>query len=111
MHPFLAAVGPSFRQGYQISSLQSVDIYPLMCHLLAVPPQPNNGTMTYARCLLSAETCWGVSAMVGLVVVVLLILSSIVLFMLIRNRQSSGPRAFQRLQIDDDDDDDDPLLE
>ncbi|XP_071320468.1 bis(5'-adenosyl)-triphosphatase enpp4 [Trachinotus anak] len=110
MHPFLAATGPSFRQGYQISSIQSVDIYPLMCHLLSVPAQPNNGTLTQARCLLAAETCWDVPLMVGLVVGVLLVLTTItVLFRLLSYRRPSGPRPFQRLQVDDDDDD--PLLE
>lgn len=68
MHPFLAATGPSFRQGYRISSLQSVDIYPLMCHLLSIPPQPNNGTLTQARCLLAAETCGDTMLVIGLVV-------------------------------------------
>ncbi|KAG8004621.1 Bis(5'-adenosyl)-triphosphatase enpp4 [Nibea albiflora] len=77
MHPFLAATGPSFRRDYRMSSLQSVDIYPLMCHLLSVPPRPNNGTLTQARCLLVAETCWNVALMIGLVVGVLLILSII----------------------------------
>lgn len=111
MHPFLAATGPSFRKNYQIRSLQSVDVYPLMCHLLSVPPQPNNGTLTEARCLLANETCWDVPLMVGLVVGVLLLLSTItVLFRLLSHRRPSGPRPFQRLQVDDDDDDD-PLLE
>uniref|UniRef100_UPI0037E7DDE9 bis(5'-adenosyl)-triphosphatase enpp4 n=1 Tax=Semicossyphus pulcher TaxID=241346 RepID=UPI0037E7DDE9 len=75
MHPLLAATGPSFRQGYRISSLQSVDIYPLMCHLLSVPLQPNNGTLTKARCLLAAETCWDVGLTSRLVVGVLLVLT------------------------------------
>lgn len=77
MHPFLAATGPSFRRDYQISTLQSVDIYPLMCHLLSVIPQPNNGTLTQARCLLAAETCSDVPLMIGLVVGVLLVLTMI----------------------------------
>ncbi|XP_053170678.1 bis(5'-adenosyl)-triphosphatase enpp4 [Scomber japonicus] len=112
MHPFLAAVGPSFRKGYRISSLQSVDVYPLMCHLLSVPPEPNNGTLTQARCMLAAETCWDVPLVVGMVVGVLLVLTTITgLFRLMSKRRPSGPRPFQRLQVDYDDDDDDPLLE
>ncbi|XP_070813819.1 bis(5'-adenosyl)-triphosphatase enpp4 [Chaetodon trifascialis] len=110
MHPFLAATGPSFRRDYQISQLQSVDIYPLMCHLLSVPPHPNNGTLTQARCMLAAETCWDVPLMIALVVGILLVLSIItVLFRLLSSRRPSGPRPFQRLQVDYDDDD--PLLE
>ncbi|XP_070786451.1 bis(5'-adenosyl)-triphosphatase enpp4 [Enoplosus armatus] len=110
MHPFLAAAGPSFRRGYQMSRLQSVDLYPLMCRLLSVQPQPNNGTLTWARCLLATETCWDVPLMIGLVVGVLLVLSTItVLFKMVSYRRLSGPRPFQRLQVDDDDDD--PLLD
>ncbi|XP_069022537.1 bis(5'-adenosyl)-triphosphatase enpp4 [Embiotoca jacksoni] len=113
MHPFLAAAGPGFRQGYRIGSMQSVDVYPLMCRLLSVPPQPNNGTLTSARCLLAAESCWDAPLVVGLVVGVMLALSAItVLFRYLRVRRPSGSRPFQRLQVDfDDDDDDDPMLE
>jgi len=77
MHPFLAAAGPSFHRAYRISSLQSVDVYPLMCHLLSVPPQPNNGSLAQARCLLAAETCWDVSLVIFLVVGVLLLLTTV----------------------------------
>lgn len=112
MHPFLAATGPSFRQGYKINSLHSLDVYPLMCRLLSVPPRPNNGTLTQARCLLAAETCWDAPMVIGLVVGVLLVLTAItVLFRFLNVRRRLGPRPFQRLQVDYDDDDDDPLLE
>lgn len=79
MHPFLAAAGPSFRQGYRISSLNSVDIYPLMCHLLSVPPLPNNGTLTQARSLLAAETSWSGGLLVLLIVGLLLLLLTLVI--------------------------------
>lgn len=55
MHPFLAAMGPSFRRRYRLSNLNSVDIYPLMCHLLSVPPRPNNGSLTQALSLLHTQ--------------------------------------------------------
>lgn len=101
MHPFLAAVGPSFRQGYRIKTLQSVDIYPLMCHLLSVPPQPNNGTLAQARCLLAGEVCVDIFLVVSLVVGVLLFLTIVtVLCSLVRSRR---PVAFQRVQADDED--------
>ncbi|KAM4601706.1 bis(5'-adenosyl)-triphosphatase enpp4 [Polymixia lowei] len=111
MHPFLAAYGPSFRQGYRIDELQSVDIYPLMCRLLSVTPGPNNGTLAQARCLLAGESCIGVPLVAGLVVGVLMLLTIITgLFRLLRPRQTSLPRPFQRLQLEEDDDDD-PLLD
>ncbi|TNN48382.1 Bis(5'-adenosyl)-triphosphatase enpp4 [Liparis tanakae] len=78
MHPFMAAVGPGFRRGHRISSMQSVDVYPLMCHLLAVPQQPNNGTLDQARLLLlGAEPYWEAPVVVGMVVGVLLVLTTI----------------------------------
>lgn len=77
MLPFLAATGPGFHQGLRLKSLQSVDVYPLMCRLLSVPAQPNNGSLTRARCLLAGETCWDVALVIGLVVGVLLLLTII----------------------------------
>lgn len=112
MHPFLAAAGPSFRRGYRMKSLQSVDVYPLMCHLLSVPAQPNNGTLAQARCLLAAETCWSVSMVVGLVVAVLIFLSAFVaMFRLPGCRRLQSSRPFQRLQVCQDNDDDELLVE
>ncbi|XP_038150698.1 bis(5'-adenosyl)-triphosphatase enpp4 isoform X1 [Cyprinodon tularosa] len=109
MHPFLAATGPGFRQGVQMKSLQSVDIYPLMCRLLAVPAQPNNGSLTSARCLLAGESCWETSVVIGLVVGVLLLLTIItVLFRCMGSRPTAGPRPFQRLDFLCDDDE--PLV-
>uniref|UniRef100_A0A8C1SCM0 bis(5'-adenosyl)-triphosphatase n=1 Tax=Cyprinus carpio TaxID=7962 RepID=A0A8C1SCM0_CYPCA len=55
MHPFLAAHGPAFRKGYKMSSFNSVDLYPLMCHLMGVPPMPNNGSFAHVRCALVNE--------------------------------------------------------
>nr|XP_020507379.1 bis(5'-adenosyl)-triphosphatase ENPP4 isoform X1 [Labrus bergylta] len=89
MHPFLAATGPNFRQGYRISSLQSVDIYPLMCHLLSMPPRPNNGTLTRARCLLAAETRWDVVLTILLLVgLLLLVITVAIVFRLVYRRRS-----------------------
>ncbi|XP_069830116.1 bis(5'-adenosyl)-triphosphatase enpp4-like [Dendropsophus ebraccatus] len=52
MHPFLAAHGPAFLEGINISTINSVDIYPMMCHILKLKPKPNNGTLSSTRCLL-----------------------------------------------------------
>ncbi|XP_036406121.1 ectonucleotide pyrophosphatase/phosphodiesterase family member 5 [Megalops cyprinoides] len=52
MHPVFVARGPAFRRGYSMASMRSVDLYPLMCHILAVPPAPNNGTLGSVRDLL-----------------------------------------------------------
>uniref|UniRef100_A0A3P9I7W9 bis(5'-adenosyl)-triphosphatase n=1 Tax=Oryzias latipes TaxID=8090 RepID=A0A3P9I7W9_ORYLA len=113
MHPFLAAVGPSFHKGVQMKSLQSVDVYPLMCSLLSVPPGPNNGSLNHSRCLLAHESCWTLPQAIVLVVGVLLVLSLITaLFPLMSSDLSSLQRRFQRLHsCNNDDDDDDSLLE
>uniref|UniRef100_G3TMH6 Bis(5'-adenosyl)-triphosphatase ENPP4 n=1 Tax=Loxodonta africana TaxID=9785 RepID=G3TMH6_LOXAF len=52
MHPFLAAHGPAFHRGYKHSTVNIVDIYPMMCHILGLKPQPNNGTFGNTKCLL-----------------------------------------------------------
>lgn len=46
MHPFFVAYGPAFRPGARIAPFQNVDLYPLMCHILKLTPEPNNGTFT-----------------------------------------------------------------
>lgn len=71
MHPFMAASGPSFRQSYKMKTLQSVDLYPLMCYLLQIPAQPNNGTLSNAKCLMvtavSGEGFLAVSLVFGMI--------------------------------------------
>eukprot|EP00066_Takifugu_rubripes_P015209 XP_011604475.1 PREDICTED: bis(5'-adenosyl)-triphosphatase enpp4-like isoform X1 [Takifugu rubripes] len=101
MHPFMAASGPSFRQSYKMKTLQSVDLYPLMCYLLQIPAQPNNGTLSNAKCLLvtavSGEGILAVSLVVGMI---LFIVTVAVLFRYMRGRRHL--RSFQRLQMSDD---------
>ncbi|KAH9524996.1 Ectonucleotide pyrophosphatase/phosphodiesterase member 5 [Bulinus truncatus] len=52
MHPFFIAMGPSLKKGFVIDSFLTVDIYPLMCHLLGIHPAPNNGSMKQVSQLL-----------------------------------------------------------
>lgn len=52
MHPVFVARGPAFRSGYVKSTMHSVDLYPLMCHILGVPPLPNNGSLASVQDLL-----------------------------------------------------------
>lgn len=44
MNPFLAALGPAFHKGYKHSTV-SVDIYPMMCHILGLKPVPAMGPL------------------------------------------------------------------
>lgn len=53
MQPLFLARGPAFRQHYTKASMRSIDLYPLLCHILAVPPLPNNGSLSNVRDLLA----------------------------------------------------------
>lgn len=53
MQPVFVARGPAFRQKYVKTSMRSVDLYPLMCHILSIRPLPNNGSLHNVQDLLS----------------------------------------------------------
>ncbi|XP_061756961.1 ectonucleotide pyrophosphatase/phosphodiesterase family member 5 [Nerophis ophidion] len=55
MQPVFLARGPAFRQDYIKTSMRSVDLYPLMCHILSIQPVPNNGSLAHVRDLLQPE--------------------------------------------------------
>lgn len=55
MNPFFLAMGPAFKKNFTIETFNSVDIYPLMCHILGVEPAPNNGSMDKVKTLLWME--------------------------------------------------------
>ena len=55
MDSFFLAMGPDFRKGVLSDTFELVDIYPLICKILGLQPQPNNGTMKIVRRLLSPK--------------------------------------------------------
>ncbi|XP_018553454.1 ectonucleotide pyrophosphatase/phosphodiesterase family member 5 [Lates calcarifer] len=55
MQPVFVARGPAFRQNYVKTSMRSVDLYPLMCHILSIRPMPNNGSLLNVKDLLYPE--------------------------------------------------------
>ncbi|XP_048842181.1 bis(5'-adenosyl)-triphosphatase enpp4 [Brienomyrus brachyistius] len=111
MHPFLAAHGPAFRKGYRLPNFNSVDIYPLMCHLLGISEKPNNGSFSNTRCLLASESCLDLASVIGIVIGSLMVLTTVTcLFIFIRNRVPASSRPFARLELQEDDDDD-PLID
>uniref|UniRef100_A0A2C9JT74 Bis(5'-adenosyl)-triphosphatase n=2 Tax=Biomphalaria glabrata TaxID=6526 RepID=A0A2C9JT74_BIOGL len=76
MHPFFIATGPSFKKGFSIDSLNTVDLYPLMCHLLGLHPAPNNGSMKNVSQLLQEgpeNTIWTF----GTYILVLIVIGSV----------------------------------
>lgn len=52
MQPILIAHGPAFKKNFSMESISSVDLYPLLCHLLGIDPLPNNGTFKNIQKLL-----------------------------------------------------------
>jgi len=46
MHPIFIAHGPVFKKAYKADPFESVDLYPLLCHLLDIEPRPNNGSLS-----------------------------------------------------------------
>ncbi|KAM3930511.1 bis(5'-adenosyl)-triphosphatase ENPP4 isoform 1-T4 [Leptodactylus fuscus] len=108
MHPLLAAHGPAFHKNFKMSTINSVDIYPMMCHILGLKAQPNNGTLSNTKCLLADQWCVQVPEAIGIVVGGILVLATLscVIIMLLKKKLPS-PRQFTRLQFQDDDD---PLI-
>ncbi|KAG2468414.1 bis(5'-adenosyl)-triphosphatase enpp4 [Polypterus senegalus] len=111
MHPFLAAHGPSFRKGYKHNTMNIVDIYPLMCHLLEMQELPNNGSFSHVKCLLSSQWCVSLPEMLGIVIGALMLLTALTcLIVLTKKRAAPSQRPFARLELQEDDDDD-PLID
>ncbi|XP_076608310.1 ectonucleotide pyrophosphatase/phosphodiesterase family member 7-like [Chaetodon auriga] len=45
MKPFFRAVGPSFHKNLEVGPFETVNIYPLMCHILNIHPEVNDGDL------------------------------------------------------------------
>ncbi|XP_067840587.1 ectonucleotide pyrophosphatase/phosphodiesterase family member 5 [Heptranchias perlo] len=54
MQPIFIAHGPAFKKNFTKEAINSVDLYPLICHLLGIDPVPNNGTFKNVQELLVA---------------------------------------------------------
>lgn len=59
MKPFFRAVGPDFHKNLLVGPFETVNVYPLMCHLLGIKPEVNDGSLENTKhLLLSAdESC------------------------------------------------------
>ena len=55
MSPFFIAYGPAFKKGIVSEPFDSVDIYPLMCHILGLTPAPNNGSLDKVKHMLEEK--------------------------------------------------------
>ncbi|XP_054848894.1 ectonucleotide pyrophosphatase/phosphodiesterase family member 7-like [Eublepharis macularius] len=54
MKTIFRAFGPDFKKGYLAEPFDSIHIYPLMCHLLGVQPEPNNGSLALTQDMLNS---------------------------------------------------------
>jgi len=59
MKPFFRAVGPDFHKNLLVGPFETVNVYPLMCHLLGIKPEINDGSLDNTRHLLisNGESC------------------------------------------------------
>ena len=46
------ARGPAFKENFVVPPFSILDLYPLMCHLLGITPQPNNGSFENVKAML-----------------------------------------------------------
>ncbi|KAM8953271.1 bis(5'-adenosyl)-triphosphatase ENPP4 [Pelodytes ibericus] len=107
MHPFLAARGPAFQKDYKFSTINSVDIYPMMCHILGLTELPNNGSLSRTKCLLVDEWCVRAPEAIGIVIGVILVLTTLTCVIVFLKKRMPSPRQFSRLEFQEDDD---PLI-
>ncbi|KAG8445764.1 hypothetical protein GDO86_010523 [Hymenochirus boettgeri] len=108
MHPFLAGHGPAFRKGFKTHTINSVDVYPMMCHILGLNGEPNNGTLFNTKCLLMDQWCILVPEAIGIVIGVIMVLTTLTCILILLQKRIPLHRRFSRLQNQEDDD---PLLE
>ena len=55
-YPIFFARGPAFKKNFELQPFIILDLYPLMCHLLGIKPQPNNGSLENVVSMLSGYT-------------------------------------------------------
>lgn len=86
MKAFFRAVGPDFHSDLLVEPFDLVDVYPLMCHLLGIRPEVNDGDLEKTKKMLISEgntgenggfshktLVIGVSAAIGLLTLIFII--------------------------------------
>ncbi|CAL1274325.1 unnamed protein product [Larinioides sclopetarius] len=56
MRTIFLASGPDFRKGHITGALSTIDMYNVMCHVLEIPPLPNNGSWERVQSMFTKET-------------------------------------------------------
>ncbi|XP_061612315.1 ectonucleotide pyrophosphatase/phosphodiesterase family member 7-like [Phyllopteryx taeniolatus] len=94
MKPFFRAVGPDFKQNLVVGPFETVNVYPLMCHLLEIVPEVNDGHLDSTKHMLKnmggnknsqKQTTWsqiviGLSAVAGFLALVFVAVTSHTLY-------------------------------
>lgn len=62
MKTIFRAVGPSFRRGLEVEPFESVHVYELLCRLLGIAPEANDGDPGALLPMLTPEATGGTSA-------------------------------------------------
>ncbi|KAM5193226.1 glycerophosphocholine cholinephosphodiesterase ENPP6 isoform 1-T1 [Mantella aurantiaca] len=55
MRGFFLASGPDFKMNFRSAPIRSVDVYNVMCKVLDMEPQPNNGSWSRVECMLKSQ--------------------------------------------------------
>jgi len=81
MHGIFFAWGPAFLPGSTVEAMPNVDAYQVMCHVLDIDAQPNNGTWTDVQALVITNVASSVTSLscltsLALSVVYILVFSS-----------------------------------
>lgn len=61
MKAFFRAVGPAFRSDLEVGPFDTVHIYPLMCHILGIQPEVNDGHLSATQDMLVTSETSGTS--------------------------------------------------
>ena len=56
MQAIFYARGPAFKKGATIEPFESVNVYPLLAHLLGIKPRPNNGSLSIFEHILTSDS-------------------------------------------------------
>lgn len=61
MKTIFRAVGPAFKQGLLVEPFESVNVYPLLCQLLGITPEPHDGSLAVMEPMLRESAGTGTS--------------------------------------------------
>ncbi|XP_008327381.1 ectonucleotide pyrophosphatase/phosphodiesterase family member 7-like [Cynoglossus semilaevis] len=109
MKPFFRAVGPSFHKNLEVGPFETVNIYSLMCHILGIKPEVNDGHLDNVKHMLVTSTTergiqvnvlqntfTGVAAVAGFLVVVFVLMTS---HAVIKNKRKKDKTSENSKQI------------